>query len=187
MEALEKQKDFTNGVHAKKAASKNLQRKLDKIAKEAIDLQTVGDGAVAKRTCLIYDVTKSNRLTDAAELEKKLDAYRDAHDDYWKHEEYKAMQQAYDDIKLREFSGARDEYVEAVKAGSDMGALLGKKLQLHNESRERVDTRLRSGKIDAKRLAHAGYGIEGIFKQIHVDKYKKANLHITLDGSGCIS
>jgi hypothetical protein len=65
-----------------------------------------------------------------------------------------------------------------------MGGLLGKKLQLHNESRERVDTRLRSGKIDAKRLAHAGYGIEGIFKQIHIDKYKKVNLHISLDGSG---
>ena len=76
---------------------------------------------------------------------------------------------------------------EAVQKGLEMGALLGKKLQLHNESREKVDNRLRSGKIDNRRLAHAGYGIESVFQQITIDKYKKANLHISLDGSGSMS
>jgi hypothetical protein len=76
---------------------------------------------------------------------------------------------------------------KAVQTGLEMGAILGKKLQLHNESREKVDNRLRNGKIDNRRLAHAGYGIDSIFHQITVDKYKKANLHISLDGSGSMS
>jgi len=55
---------------------------------------------------------------------------------------------------------------------------------MRNESRERVDNRLRSGKVDNRRLAAAGYGIESIFHQVTVDKYKKANIHLSLDGSG---
>jgi hypothetical protein len=81
-------------------------------------------------------------------------------------------------------SEARSEYADAIHKGLEIGGLLGKRLQLHNEARERVDNRLRNGKIDNRRLAHAGYGIDSIFSQIHVDKYKRANLHISLDGSG---
>ena len=80
--------------------------------------------------------------------------------------------------------GSTRAYEECVQKGTDMGALLGKKLQVRNEVRELVHNRMRTGSIDNKRLASAGYGIESIFKQVHVDQFKKANLHISLDGSG---
>jgi hypothetical protein len=73
---------------------------------------------------------------------------------------------------------------EYVTEGLQVGALLGRKLQTRRESRELVTNRLRTGKIDAKRIAHAGYGIENIFNQIHIDKYKNANIHLTIDASG---
>ena len=41
--------------------------------------------------------------------------------------------------------------------------------------------------MDSKRIAHAGYGVENVFKQIHIDKYKATNLHISLDASGSMS
>jgi hypothetical protein len=62
--------------------------------------------------------------------------------------------------------------------------MLGRKLLTRRESRTLETTRLRSGRIDNKRLAHAGYGIENIFSQIHIEKYKKANIHLTIDASG---
>lgn len=77
-----------------------------------------------------------------------------------------------------------NNYIAALNEGRDMGELLGRKLQLRNESRELVSNRLRNGAIDNKRLAAAGYGIESIFNQVVVDKHKKVNLHLSLDGSG---
>lgn len=93
-------------------------------------------------------------------------------------------------IQLTPGSGGRSsaysykKRMEAVQTGLEMGGLLGKQLKMHNESRERVDMRLLNGKIDNRRLAHAGYGIESVFKQISTETHKKANIHISLDASG---
>jgi len=188
MRKLQEQKRFGEGMIDKKSASKKMQRDLDRIAKESIEIQVINDGLTTERNCLMYDMTKSNRLNDADELQKQMEDFENTHPDYWRLDGHRELRDKLDAVRVVGFDrSVRDEYKDSIKNGSDMGSLLGKKLQLHNESRERVDTRLRSGKIDAKRLAHAGYGIEGIFKQIHVDKYKKANLHITLDGSGSMS
>jgi hypothetical protein len=110
----------------------------------------------------------------------------------WSDEKYQELQKQrleldtqIDKLGIAEFMSTGDSrYAEAIGKGIEIGGLLGKRLQLHNEARERVDNRLRNGKIDNRRLAHAGYGIDSVFSQIHVDKYKRANLHISLDGSG---
>ena len=64
-----------------------------------------------------------------------------------------------------------------------MGRLLGKRLQVRNESRSTVYTHQRNGKID-KRLVHQlGFDAESVFNQTFIDKFKKANLHLSLDAS----
>lgn len=73
---------------------------------------------------------------------------------------------------------------KAVTDGIQFGQLLGRKLVRHNEQRSTVTNRLRSGKIDLNRLAHAGYGIESVFKQTQIDQCKPATIHISLDASG---
>jgi len=196
-DAFERQKDFLNNNLTKKRATNKLQKDLDAVAKHTIELQTVGgtDG-VSTRTSLIYDLTAGSTIGNFAEMAALVTAKRyEMNPLNYKDPLYQKLDKEVDELRdqikelgLSEILGSgycmESTYFDK---GLEMGGLLGKKLQLHNESRERVDNRLRSGKIDNKRLASAGYGIESVFKQIHVDKYKKANLHISLDGSGSMS
>lgn len=196
--ALDRQKDFLSGRTNKKAATQRLQKKLEQIAKQDIEVQQVGgEEGVESTSTLTYDLTNSARMLALSETQ---DDYNAAQKEYWDapydapnrnelRDKMKSLEEKLEDCAPTEYFSkyASENNKEAIQAGLDMGGLLGKKLQLHNESRERVDNRLRNGRIDNKRLAHAGYGIENVFSQIHVDKYKKANLHISLDGSGSMS
>ena len=198
-DAFNKQKDFLEGSTGKKSATRKLQASLDNITSQQIDVQTVGDNKeVSVQSALMYDYVSGSKM---AEIESLLNSKQTLEDEK-RSLQYSDPRRKEIESRLKEitneleklcdkevmhYDNIFDTYVEALQKGLEMGGLLGKKLQLHNEARERVDTRLRSGTIDAKRLAHAGYGIEGIFKQIHIDKFKKANLHISLDGSGSMS
>jgi hypothetical protein len=196
-EALKKQKKFLDGKTNKKQASQRLTKQLSKIAEQDVEAQTVaGEDGIGRTTCLMFDLT-SNKLENAYDvvtqiksLSKEKDTLPSSHPKYKElRDQIDTLKEVLNNIALPDgvsssYRGYDDEYDKAFKLGLESGGLLGKKLQLHNESRERVDNRLTTGKIDAKRLAHAGYGIENVFRQIHIDKYKKANLHISLDMSG---
>lgn len=76
---------------------------------------------------------------------------------------------------------------EEFNAAERMGTMLGKKLQVRNEARTTVFNRQRNGSID-KRLIHSlGFEAESVFTQIHVDKYKKANVHLSIDASSSMA
>lgn len=202
-QALAKQSSFLNGDTDKQKADYKMKEKLEKLQKDAIEMQTIGNKEVGTMSCLMYDITNPAKLAEIVAVAIAKDNHRATKPK--SHEGYE-VQKKWSDIMTNleatiEASGIGDyfslgsysdtnkasEYSEAIQQGLEMGGLLGKKLQLHNESRERVDSRLRNGKIDNKRLSHAGYGIEAVFKQIHIDKHKKANLRISLDGSGSMS
>ena len=206
--AFETQRKFLSGEIGKKQATKKMQQQLTATAKQDIGMQTVGDETVGHKTGLIYDFTKSNTLSSVfnlleqkTELERQKDELVRLHG--WGSKEISFLnvlldsnQTALDAVgydreiftsRLIDLTDENSTYGVAIQDGLSMGAVLGKRLQLHNESRERVDNRLRSGRIDSKRLAHAGYDMENVFKQIHIDKYKKANIHISLDGSGSMN
>lgn len=193
--ALQKQRNFMNGESDKKAATRKLQRQLQAAQDDVMQVQQVGDmEGVPATNCLMIDFTDSavsNYIIKSEEYNK----LQNDNGTNWRQmnlsdDEYARMLQINRELQnvgiVRDYIGRYPEkrYEAAVNAGLEMGGLLGKKLQLHNEARERVDNRLRSGRIDNRRLAHAGYGIENVFQQIHIDKYKNANLHISLDGSG---
>lgn len=74
-----------------------------------------------------------------------------------------------------------------ITPGVQLGAILGKKLLVRRDNRSLEHNRLRSGKIDAKRIAHAGYGVESIFNQINIESNRNAVIHLTLDASGSMS
>ena len=78
-------------------------------------------------------------------------------------------------------SNQTDNYIQP---GVQLGAILGRKLLVRRESRSLEHNRLRNGRIDTKRIAHAGYGIESIFNQINVESKRDAVIHLTLDASG---
>ena len=198
--ALESQRKFLRGEMGKKATTKKLQRQLDQVANQSIELQTVG-GDAGKWTTLVIDYSNTNTIAEAQRMTQEIESLHDK----LRHTPYntesidlitsmkKSIEQLKEDLKLiglqEDFvtHGSKSRFEDNIKQGLEMGGLLGKRLQLHSESRERIDTRLRNGKIDPRRLAHAGYGIEGIFRQINIDSYKKVCLHISLDGSGSMS
>jgi uncharacterized protein with von Willebrand factor type A (vWA) domain len=184
---LREQRKFMDGQSNKKRAGNSLANKLDKVDKEGVTIEQVG----GKYTCLNYDVTGKEFIAAADAKEKLSEARNNVYKASYGTPEKQAAEAALAEIRKASellsgnyFSSPSTNYAQAVDKGMLMGQLLGKKLQMRNESRERIDNRLRSGKIDNRRLAAAGYGIESVFHQITVDKYKKANLHMSLDGSG---
>jgi hypothetical protein len=146
----------------------------------------------------VYDLTKNAGF---AELLGLQEAYAAAHELY-----RRSSGQAEDEaIQLRRdtqaalskhplnesvstfFGNTSTDESKAVDEGLQLGAMLGRKLQMRNETRDLTVSRLNSGKLDAKRISHAGYGIENVFKQVYVDKHKNSVLHISLDASGSMS
>ena len=192
--ALRAQKNFMDGKSEKKNAGRKLQQKLEKVDKEGVTIEQVG----GKYTCLNYDVTGKDFVAAANARQRVSDIQREIrnlpygtpHDDPKRKELYAerdALGSLTDLLSSYYFPGKSTRYADKITAGLVMGQLLGRKLQMRNESRERIDNRLTSGKIDNRRLSAAGYGIESIFHQVTIDKYKKANLHLSLDGSGSMS
>jgi len=183
--AVKKQNDFLEGKTDKKAAtSKKMVSQIKSLLKGGVEMQAINVNDKIMNM-LIYDYSaKPYGLNYASMLEKYNDAYNN---DTTSLETKRAMYAELTDYKhefgiLDCFSRRGNE--EAVAKGLELGGLLGRKLQVRGETRTLEHNRLNSGRIDNKRLAHAGYGVENIFNQLHVDKYKRANLHICLDASG---
>jgi hypothetical protein len=74
-----------------------------------------------------------------------------------------------------------------VKDGIRKGIMLGKKLKVRSEERNTKFNRLRSGKIDKRMIANAGYGAEAIFEKIESFAYNPGIIHISIDNSGSMS
>lgn len=193
MAAIEKafaeQKEFLRGETGKKVGTNKLQKSLTQMQDSAMTVQTVGEGAVKSCTAVVFDLAKdAARFAQYHSLVAQKEELRKAPKrDNAKYtqvsDQITTLHEAFRDFETY----LHDERLKLIQTGLEYGALLGKKLTMHNESRERIDNRLRTGKMDAKRIAHAGYGIEGIFKQIHIDKYKQAVIHISVDASGSMN
>jgi hypothetical protein len=190
--ALDAQRKFIEGRFDRKSATKKLQAKLEEATKSGVEIQSVYGGKVE---CLTYNVAKNGHFGQALDLYNRKQQLRDAVYHEQDRAKKQVLQQQLEDAKqqfnncvLGEFIGDyfdndnRNE--EPVNIGLQLGALLGRKLQVRNESRDMTYNRLNTGKLDGKRISHAGYGIENVFKQVLVTKHKNSVLHISLDASG---
>ena len=179
---------MVNGTVTKKQAGKTVANKVKSLQDTETDFASVGEGRY-KNDCIIYRLDKEP--SKVAKIYNYTTQIAKAKDLTW--EERKEIKRqcgnGIDELRSTLPAGLSSYYrnslyTEEVTRGLQVGAILGRKLQTRRESRELVTNRLRSGRIDNKRLAHAGYGIENVFNQIHIDKYKKANIHLTIDASG---
>jgi hypothetical protein len=73
---------------------------------------------------------------------------------------------------------------EAVTKGLQLGAMLGKKLQIRNDDITTQFNRQRKGKVDKRLLADLGVGNSKIFEQSFVTTANDAGIHISIDASG---
>jgi len=194
--AMRQQRKFISGQFDRKSATRKLQSKLDEATKSGVELQSVWNG---KMECLVYDLTKGTSFAQAMQLQRDYVAADAAYRSLPVNARTGAVSDtkiaAFDaavahplyDVVTRYFSNTSMDESNAVDKGLQLGAMLGRKLQLRNETRDLTLNRLNSGKLDAKRISHAGYGIENVFKQVYVDKHKSSVIHISLDASGSMS
>ncbi len=71
-----------------------------------------------------------------------------------------------------------------ISEGLRLGAILGKKLQVRNESKELVTTRQKTGKIDGRMMAELGFNNENVFYSKSISKFVPSIIHISVDASG---
>ena len=195
-EALKEAIDQVAGRVAKKDISKSVGKKIVKLQDTEIDYAAVGPYE-KKQDCLIYrldkevgklaTITKANQTLNDLRQQDKLTTYGSVKETMPEQKDAERLLRQYDGpagLNGLSYAKGRFKNMTQVNEGLQLGAMLGRKLLTRRESRSLETTRLRSGRIDNKRLAHAGYGIENIFSQIHIEKYKKANIHLTIDASG---
>jgi hypothetical protein len=165
---FKKQKDFINNDIKKKKLQKGEIEKLDNISASDTELVRVGSDFqdeyghhIGKGVdCIVVKNLTNELINDDAFPFSSID---------WKTKEAQRWAES------------------EVRKGVTLGTILGKKLQVRNESRETVYSRLTKGKIDGRMVASLGYDNENVFYTREVDQYKKANLHISIDYSGSMS
>jgi hypothetical protein len=156
-------KDFLNGKTKKKKLSAQMLKEIEAVEASGAELVHVADNFTNGRVqSKGVDVVVYKTLTKKM-LQDKVVNLAEVH------------------YKTKELNPVLSD--DQVSTAERMGILMGKKLQVRNEARTTVFNRQRNGKID-KRLVHSlGFGAESVFTQLHIDKFKKANIHLSLDAS----
>ena len=160
---IQKQKDFLDGKVKKKQITKGEAEKLQNIVDSDTQVVRVGNDYETK-----YSITKGVDCIVVKNLTENL----------LEQEDFPFSRIDWKTKKPSEWA------IDDVTKGVTLGNILGKKLQVRNESRETVYSRLTKGKIDGRMVASLGYNNENVFYNKDVDQYKKANLHISIDYSG---
>lgn len=161
--AIQKQNDFQNDKVKKTGISKKLQRTMSALEDSGVaqtDIEFEGnqnywDSEARKRKINVTVINNFNKnLVDNVEC--------GMWENYWGVEKRK----------------------EWVSEGLRRGVVLGKKLKVRAEERNTKFNRLRSGKIDKRRISMAGFGAESIFQKIESFAYNPGLIHISIDNSG---
>jgi hypothetical protein len=165
---IQNQKDFINNQIKKKAITKKDEKLLDSVEKSGTEMVSVGgemqsNGTFLRGTqCIV-----SKKMTDEL-MKDSAFPFAD-----WSTYGGEGKFYGYNEATLRK--------------GIQLGTLLGKRLAVRSEERVTDNPRQKSGKIDRRLIAGLGYDYVNVFSTKDVDKFKKANLHISLDGSGSMS
>ena len=80
-----------------------------------------------------------------------------------------------------------DRSTTPINEGLRLGTILGKKLKVRGEERDLIFTRQNSGKIDKRLISELGFDNSNVFSHKFTERYNKANLHISIDGSGSMN
>jgi len=159
---IKKQEDFINGKVSKKNISQKDLQTIKIIDESKTEIEVVGSDVISGGVQCIVVRKLTQSLMESSEFPYTYMRYDG---DTKSHTLYPYNTQAVSD-------------------GIRMGTILGKKLQTRSESRETVFNRQRNGRLDKRMVSSLGFGNEQVFFTKEVDKYKKANLHISIDASG---
>jgi hypothetical protein len=162
---FEKQKDFLDGKTQKTKLTKKDQNIVNALSNSNTELVEVGDGRIGKvGTVVIPSLTKELIESGA------FPSFFRGLEDYYYNGKYS-------------WHGG-NKMVDAIDEGFRLGSILGKKLKIRGEEKDLIFTRQNAGKINKRLISELGFGNDNVFSQIKKEKFNKANLHISIDGSG---
>jgi len=166
--AVEKQKDFQNERTRKTGVSKKVQKQMSALENSGTEMKEVEHERETYRGDYIKEkvnVAVINNFTK--------DLVNNVECDMW-------VKPGYWDYKIKQNK-------ELVSEGIRRGVVLGKKLKVRAEEKDIKFNRLRSGKIDKRRISSAGFGVENIFAKIENFAYNPGIIHISIDNSGSMN
>ena len=167
--AIEKQEKFQNEEVKKTGVSKKMQRQMSALENSGTEMREVeyesqnyweNEGTIRKENVAVI-----NNFTK--DLVNNVDC------DMWQ--------------KDGGYWSNIERQRENVAEGIRRGIQLGKKLKVRSEQRDTKFSRLRSGKIDKRMIANAGFGAEAIFEKIESFAYNPGIIHISIDNSGSMN
>jgi len=165
--ALEKQKNFLAGNIKKKKVTSKEKKILDSIDKSGITLSTVGS---------TYIKSDGSHSVDCIVVKKM---------------NYELLSSELFPLTLKDpmkhIPVTDEKMTKAVNLGIIKGTVLGRKLQLRNESNTTKYMRKPSGRVDKRILSELSFENENIFYSMDVDKYNKSYIHISVDASTSMS
>ena len=163
-----KQKEFLDGKTQKSQLTKKDKRIVDALSNSNTELVEVGDGRIGKvGTVVIPALTKEL-------IESKAFPYF-----------FRSLDG--DSYEYTSQYGRGSAMIEAINEGFRLGSILGKKLKVRGEEKDLIFTRQNTGKINKRLISELGFGNTNVFSQIQKEKFNKANLHLSIDGSGSMS
>ena len=154
---VQKEMDLLDGKTPKSKLSKKDQQITNTVAKSGATLEQGGDSQIGK-TKVVLIPKFTRELIDSG-------AFNFTYNGTW----------------------GLDQRNNVINEGLRLGTLLGKKLKVRGEERELIFTRQRSGKINKRLISELGFGNSDVFSQSRIEKFNKANLHLSIDGSGSMS
>ena len=162
------QKQFLDGKTKKTQLTKKDKQIVNALSNSNTELVEVGDARIGKvGTVVIPAITKE--LVESRAFPyffRSLDA---------------------DSYEYTSSYGRGKAMIEAINEGFRLGSILGKKLKVRGEEKDLIFTRQNTGKINKRLISELGFGNTNVFSQIQKEKFNKANLHMSIDGSGSMS
>jgi len=162
--AIEKMKDLLDGKAPKSKLTKKDAQMVNSMAKSGAELVEVGDkGSLGTTKCVVIpNYTQDMIDSNAFDFCQKPWMYNKE-------------------------SISESRYGKPIYEGLRLGTVLGKKLKVRGEERDLIFTRQDTGRIDKRLISELGFDNERVFSQTFTERYNKANLHISIDGSGSMS
>lgn len=161
---IQKQKDFSNGAIKKSKLSKADSKKVEAMEKSGTEIKNTGKGEIdtwyGKKQFGGYDTVLIKNFNKSL-----IDS------------------NVYDNI-FNYWESQNETNQVAIDKGLSLGTMLGRKLQVRNESSSLKNSRLNKGKIDKRLIASLGFGNENVFEQTFVTRYNDAYVHLSIDASG---
>ena len=165
---FEKQKQFLDGKTQKTQLTKKDKQIVDALSNSNTELVEVGDNRIGKVGTVVIPALTKELIESRAfpYFFRSLDA---------------------DSYEYTSSYGRGKAMIEAINEGFRLGSILGKKLKVRGEEKDLIFTRQNTGKINKRLISELGFGNSNVFSQIQKEKFNKANLHMSIDGSGSMS